>query len=86
MPTTTAAHSITPTDKLLTQAIEGAGSMDREAITAHLKSHTYQTMLGEYDMRNQLLNRLYTAGQWQGGGFTRSPGSVTRIPTTFPSN
>lgn len=55
--------------QVLTQAIEGAGTMDREAITAHLKSHTYQTMLGEYDLRNQLLNRLYTAGQWQGGWF-----------------
>jgi branched-chain amino acid transport system substrate-binding protein len=55
--------------QLLTQAFEGAGSMNREAITAHMKSNTYQTMLGEYDMRNQLLNRLYTAGQWQGGWF-----------------
>ena len=55
--------------QLLAQAFEGAGSMDRDAITAHIKSHTYQTMLGEYDLRNQLLNRLYTAGQWQGGWF-----------------
>ena len=31
--------------------------MDREAIAAHIKSHTYKTMLGEYDMRNQLLNQ-----------------------------
>ena len=55
--------------QVLTQAFEGAGSMDREAITAHLKTHTYQTMLGEYDMRNQLLNRVYTTGQWQNGYF-----------------
>jgi hypothetical protein len=34
--------------------------MDREAITAHLKSHTYQTMLAEWDLRNQLLTRVYT--------------------------
>ncbi len=51
-------------NQLLTQAIEGAGSMDREAIAAHIKSHTYKTLLGEFDMRNQLLNRLYTVGQW----------------------
>ena len=56
-------------NQLLTQAIEGAGSMDREAIAAHIKSHTYNTMLGEFDMRNQLLNRLYTVGQWQGPWF-----------------
>jgi len=56
-------------NQMLTQAIEGAGSMDREAIAAQLKSHTYKTLLGEFDVRNQLLNRLYTAGQWQGPWF-----------------
>jgi branched-chain amino acid transport system substrate-binding protein len=55
--------------QVLTQAFEGAGSMDREAITAHLKSHTYQTMVGEIDLRNQLINKVYTAGQWQNGFF-----------------
>ncbi len=55
--------------QVLTQAFEGVGSMDREAITHHLKNHTYPTILGEYDMRNQLLNKVYTAGQWQGGWF-----------------
>ena len=60
--------------------------MDREAITNHLKSSTYQTILGEYDMRNQLLNRVYTAGQWQGGWFTPLPASVTPIPTSSRSN
>jgi branched-chain amino acid transport system substrate-binding protein len=55
--------------QVLTQAFEGAGSMDRDAITHHLKSHTYETILGEYDMRNQLLNKVYTAGQWQSGWF-----------------
>ena len=56
-------------NQLLTQAIEGAGSMDREAIAAQIKSHTYKTLLGEFDMRNQLLNRLYTVGQWRDGWF-----------------
>jgi branched-chain amino acid transport system substrate-binding protein len=55
--------------QVLTQAFEAVESMDREAITAHLKSHTYQTMLGEWDLRNQLLTRVYTVGQWQGGFF-----------------
>ena len=55
--------------QVLTQAFEAVGSMDREAITAHLKSHTYQTMLGEWDLRNQLLTRVYTVGQWQDGFF-----------------
>jgi branched-chain amino acid transport system substrate-binding protein len=56
-------------NQLLTQAIEGAGSMDREAIAAQIKSHTYKILLGEFDLRNQLLNRLYTVGQWQDGFF-----------------
>ena len=56
-------------NQLLTQAIEGTGTLDREAIAAHIKSHTYKTLLGEFDMRNQLLNRLYTAGQWHNGWF-----------------
>lgn len=55
--------------QMLTQAFEAVGSMDREAITAHLKSHTYPTMIGEVDIRNQLINKVYTAGQWQGGFF-----------------
>ena len=69
MQTTTAAPYTYANNQLLTQAIEGAGSMDREAIAAHMKSHTYKTLLGEFDIRNQLLNRLYTVGQWQGGFF-----------------
>jgi branched-chain amino acid transport system substrate-binding protein len=56
-------------NQLLTQAIEGVGSLDREAIAQHIKSHTYQTLLGEYDMRNQLLNRLYTVGEWRNNWF-----------------
>jgi len=56
-------------NQLLTQAIEGAGSIDRDAIAAHIKSHTYKTLLGEFDLRNQLLNRLYTVGQWHDGFF-----------------
>jgi branched-chain amino acid transport system substrate-binding protein len=53
----------------LTQAFEGAGTIDREAVTEYLKNHTFKTMIGEVDIRTQLLNKYYTAGQWQGGFF-----------------
>ena len=53
----------------LTQAFEGVGTMDRAAITAHLKSNTYQTIIGEVDIRNQKLKRYWTVGQWQDGTF-----------------
>ena len=33
--------------QVLTQAFEGVGMMDREAITAYLKSHTFPTLLGD---------------------------------------
>jgi branched-chain amino acid transport system substrate-binding protein len=54
---------------MLTQAFEGAGTVDREAVTAYLKSHTFKTMIGEVDIRSQLINKVYTAGQWQNGFF-----------------
>jgi branched-chain amino acid transport system substrate-binding protein len=77
--------------QMLIQAFEGVGSMDREAITAHFKSHTYKTLLGEFDVRNQLLNRLYTAGQWQDGyfravagvGYADSDYAPVRLKTTW---
>jgi branched-chain amino acid transport system substrate-binding protein len=53
----------------LTQAFEGAGTVDRDAITDYLKNHTFKTMIGEVDIRTQLLNKYYTAGQWQNGFF-----------------
>ena len=55
--------------QMLTQAFEGVGSFDREAITAHLKKNTYKTIIGEIDVRNQRLNRYWTVGQWQDGTF-----------------
>ena len=59
-------HSLLQT---LTQAFEGVGSMDRPAITAHLKGNTYKTIIGELDIRNQKLKRYWTVGQWQDGIF-----------------
>ena len=55
--------------QVLTQAFEGVGTLDREAITAYLKSHIFQTLLGEIDLRSQLQNIAYTVGQWQNGFF-----------------
>jgi branched-chain amino acid transport system substrate-binding protein len=55
--------------QILTQAFEGVGSMDRKAITAYLKSHTFKTHIGELDIRSQRLNKFWTVGQWQNGFF-----------------
>jgi branched-chain amino acid transport system substrate-binding protein len=55
--------------QILTQAFEGVGSMDRKAITAYLKSHTFKTHIGELDIRSQKLDKFWTVGQWQDGFF-----------------
>jgi len=55
--------------QMLTQTFEAVGTFDRAAITAHLKSHTFKTIIGEVDVRNQKLNRYWTVGQWQDGFF-----------------
>src|SRR6202035_1307626 len=59
----------------LTQAFEGAGTVNRDAVTAYLKSHTFKTLIGEVDLRSQLQNIAYTVGQWQ-NGFFRSVAGV----------
>jgi branched-chain amino acid transport system substrate-binding protein len=60
--------------QMVTQSIEGVGSMDRKAITAYLKSHTFKTIVGELDIRNQRLDKFYTVGQWQNGFFNAVDG------------
>ena len=55
--------------QILEQAMEGVGEVDRAKITAYLKSHTFKTIIGEADIRNQKLNRFWTVGQWQDGFF-----------------
>jgi branched-chain amino acid transport system substrate-binding protein len=61
--------------QVLTQAFEGAGTVDRDAVTAYLKSRTFKTLIGEIDLRSQLQNIAYTVGQWQ-SGFFRSVAAV----------
>jgi len=59
-------HAMT---EILTQTFEAVGSMDRQAIIAHLKSHKFKTLIGEVDIRNQKLDKFWTVGQWQNGFF-----------------
>lgn len=55
--------------QILEQAIEAVG-LDREAVTAHLKESTYETVLGPiaFDGTN-FNNAFWTVGQWQDGVF-----------------
>ena len=55
--------------QVLKQAFEGVGAVDRDAVTEYLKKNTFQTLIGEIDLRSQMQNIAYTVGQWQGGFF-----------------
>ena len=58
----------------LTQAIEVLGSMDRNGIADYLRKNKFKTLIGEVDMPGQLLDKVYTVGQWQGGFFSAVAG------------
>ncbi|NQV56063.1 MAG: ABC transporter substrate-binding protein, partial [Rhodospirillales bacterium] len=60
--------------QVITQSIEAVGSMDRKAITKHMKTHTFKTLIGELDVRNQKMNWVWTVGQWQDGVFNAVAG------------
>lgn len=58
--------------EILGQAIEGAGTKDRAAVSAYLadKSHEYETILGPVNFNENNDNeRYWTVGQWQDGVF-----------------
>jgi hypothetical protein len=48
--------------------------MDRMAIADYLRKNKFKTLIGEVDMPGQLLDKVYTVGQWQGGFFSAVAG------------
>jgi branched-chain amino acid transport system substrate-binding protein len=55
--------------QMIEQAIEAVGSFDLPAITQHMKTNTYKTVVGELDVRTQRMKSFWTVGQWQGNAF-----------------
>jgi branched-chain amino acid transport system substrate-binding protein len=55
--------------QMLTQSIEAVGSTDRNAIAAHFRGRKFKTLVGEVELPGQILDKVYTVGQWQGGFF-----------------
>jgi branched-chain amino acid transport system substrate-binding protein len=53
----------------LTRAIEAVGSMDRMAIADYLRKNKFKTIVGDISMPDQIIDKNYTVGQWQGGFF-----------------
>ena len=64
-----ASAMVYATYQVLEQAIEGVGSVDREAVTEYIKKNKFKTVLGELDLSSQVSNTFWTVGQWQGGKF-----------------
>ncbi len=55
--------------EVLEQAIERAGSLDKEAIIAELSDGTFETVLGPMTFDGTVNRNFWTVGQWQGGLF-----------------
>jgi branched-chain amino acid transport system substrate-binding protein len=60
--------------QMLTQCIEAVGSMDRMAIADHIRKGKFKTLVGEVELPGQLVDRVYTVGQWQNGFFNAVSG------------
>ena len=44
--------------------------LDRQAIAAHFRNRKFKTLVGEVELPGQILDKVYTVGQWQGGFFS----------------
>ncbi len=60
--------------QMLTQCIEAVGSMDRMAIADRIRKGKFKTLIGEVELPGQLIDKVYTVGQWQGGFFNAVSG------------
>jgi branched-chain amino acid transport system substrate-binding protein len=60
--------------QMLTQCIETVGSMDRMAIADHIRKGKFKTLVGEVELPGQLVDKVYTVGQWQNGFFNAVSG------------
>jgi branched-chain amino acid transport system substrate-binding protein len=56
--------------QMLTQSIEAVGTTDRQAIANHFRDRKFKTLVGEVELPGQILDKVYTVGQWQGGFFS----------------
>ena len=55
--------------QVLAQSIESVGIMDRDAIADHVRRNTFTTIDGEVSLHGQIMDKVYTVGQWQNGYF-----------------
>ncbi|MEJ6500413.1 MAG: amino acid ABC transporter substrate-binding protein [Rhodobacterales bacterium] len=61
--------------QILEQAIEGIGKTDSAAVTEYIKTHTFDTIMGDISFDQQNSAKYWTVGQWQDGVFHGVKGS-----------
>jgi len=55
--------------QILQQAIERAGTLDRDAVLEQIKTRTFETQMGPLRYNGNMLDRHWDVGQWQNGEF-----------------
>ncbi len=55
--------------EVLGQAIEGANTLDRNAVTDYIKANSFETIMGTLNFENNFSEKFWTVGQWQDGVF-----------------
>jgi branched-chain amino acid transport system substrate-binding protein len=55
--------------EILAQAITGAKTIDRKAVTKYIKENSFDTVMGKITFKNNVSYKFWTVGQWQGGKF-----------------
>ena len=61
--------------QILEQAIEGAGTIDRDTVTQYIKDNAFDTVMGELTFDNNVSDTFWSVGQWQDGVFRGVKGS-----------
>lgn len=55
--------------EMLEQAIQRAGTLDREAVIEQLQNGSFDTVMGTIDLDGNINRKFWTVGQWQDGVF-----------------
>jgi branched-chain amino acid transport system substrate-binding protein len=55
--------------QILGQAIEKAGTLDKEKVVEAIRSNTFDTVIGPISMSDNVNHNVWTVGQWEGGVF-----------------
>ncbi len=55
--------------QILQQAIEGADTTDKDAVTQYIKDNSFDTVMGTLSFENNVSHTYWSVGQWQDGVF-----------------